>query len=127
MDTLIEQVFPLLNLLKESIGCDSVLCQMLSKLAAVGMKDSVVGNRKLWLRVISECLLPGLCVNEDSPGVINSEIWNIFCEMSYGVRYTLYGDWMAKYDASPRLSTVKDDVVQETKKIMRRISKDNVR
>ncbi|KAI3639986.1 hypothetical protein MIR68_001991 [Amoeboaphelidium protococcarum] len=127
MDTLIEQVFPLLNLLKESIGCDSVLCQMLSKLAAVGMKDSVVGNRKLWLRVISECLLPGLCVNEDSPGVINCEIWNIFCEMSYSVRYTLYGDWMAKYDASPKLSTVKDDVVQETKKIMRRISKDNVR
>ncbi|KAG4304108.1 hypothetical protein PORY_002472 [Pneumocystis oryctolagi] len=83
--------------------------------------------KELWKYVIREFLLPALSMIQVNPGVVN-EIYDLIKFYSYTERYAFYGEWNnVIYKTYPELKTKVVEVEKETKGILRRISKTNVR
>ncbi|KAG5519102.1 hypothetical protein PMAC_002189 [Pneumocystis sp. 'macacae'] len=83
--------------------------------------------KELWKCVIRGIVLPALSMIQVNPGVVN-EIYDLIKFYSYSERYAFYGEWNnVIYKIYPELKIKVIEVEKETKSILRRISKTNVR
>jgi len=80
-----------------------------------------------FLGVISYVLLPSLSLMPCNANV-SFEIWSLMKLLPYQIRYRLYGDWKNEcYLSQPDLMMARATVIDKTKYIMRRLTKENVK
>ena len=75
------------------------------------------------------CILPALCLVPSNPAAA-IEVWALLRLFPYTTRFRLYSDWRAATSgdgAPPALCGACAEALQETKKVLRRLSKDNVK
>ena len=118
-----QRLLPLLEFVGPRIHHDMYLVMKLCRLAqASGQPDSAV-----WLQVLQAYVLPTLSLSKFEVA-LSHEVWSWIKPFPYQKRYTIYGHWQNRlYDAIPEMVIARAKNVKETKKIMRRISKDNVK
>ena len=77
---------------------------------------------------IDSSLLPALTVSEANPGLVH-ELWRLLDLLPYTARYRCYGVLASKMDekSSPELAMVKALTADATKRMLRRLSKDNTK
>lgn len=128
----VDDVFALcssfLNLSGHKIGRDA---NLLSKLARIGkdslIKDSSQENRARWQDLCKRLLVPSISLTEANPGVIN-EVFDLVSFFSREVRYNIYAEW--NFGQTSRLPDIKaafDQARAETKDVLKRLSKTNIR
>jgi len=74
-------------------------------------------------------VLPALCLVPANPAAA-VEVWALLRLFPYSTRFRLYAEWRASTSgegAHPALGTAAGEALQETKKVLRRLSKDNVK
>ena len=73
-------------------------------------------------------LLPALTVSEANPGLVH-ELWRLLELLPYTARYRCYGVLASKMDEnlSPELAMAKALTTDATKRMLRRLSKDNTK
>lgn len=128
----VDDVFKLCTTLLKFIGpeCghDAVL---LTNLARIGRKslaeDSSPANTQRWRNLTATLLAPALSFSGRNPAVVN-EMWDLIKRFDTATRYQIYGSWFT--GSASRLPIMKSkaaEVLQEAKRIMGRISKENTR
>lgn len=86
-------------------------------------------NRAYWYEYFRLYILPGIPVLSPNPGVI-SEVFNLLRLLTDGEteRYALYGEWVAVLNKSiPVLKFTSSKAEKETKDVLKRLSKTNVK
>jgi THO complex subunit 2 len=79
------------------------------------------------LCIIEEVLLPSLTMM-DCPVVQSEELWQIFKNMNYELRYRLYGHWKnLSCTLHPKLIVAHAKSVDRTKYVLKRLTKDTVK
>jgi len=77
--------------------------------------------------VISEVILPSLSLMLCNAH-ISFEVWSLLKLLPYQLRYRLYGEWKNQsYERHPELMLARANVIDKTKYIMRRLTKENVK
>jgi THO complex subunit 2 len=128
----VDDVFQLcstfLNLTGVKIGRDSAL---LMKLARIGKKsltdDSSDSNYARWIDLCKRLLVPALSLTKHNTGDVN-EMFELLKFFPTSTRYSIYAEW--HYGNTSRLPDIKsafDLTKAETKDVLKRISKTNVR
>nr|XP_002128581.1 THO complex subunit 2-like [Ciona intestinalis] len=80
-----------------------------------------------FLGLISNVLLPSLSLLL-SNSAASEEIWMMIKLLPYQTRYRLYGEWKNEaYEKHPELLLAKAQIIDKTKYIMRRLTKENVK
>ena len=80
-----------------------------------------------WSQVLREILLPAVSVTGANPGVVN-EVWSLLTHFPTETRYCMYGEWTnihCKRNTELRLKA--SEAEKETKDLLKRISKTNVK
>lgn len=128
----VDDVFALcssfLNLSGHKIGQDTVL---LSKLARIGKhsltNDSSEENRTRWRDLCKRLLLPSLSLTKSNPGVVN-EVFDLISLFPREVRYNMYAEWYSGQTSRlPDIKSAFDQARAETKDVLKRLSKTNVK
>ncbi|KAI4728208.1 hypothetical protein E4T49_04103 [Aureobasidium sp. EXF-10728] len=128
----VDDVFQLcstfLNLTGVKIGRDSAL---LMKLARIGKKsltdDPSEANYARWIDLCKRLLVPALSLTKHNTGDVN-EMFELLKFFPTSIRYSIYAEW--HYGNTSRLPDIKsafDLTKAETKDVLKRISKTNVR
>ncbi|KAI4764799.1 hypothetical protein E4T52_07707 [Aureobasidium sp. EXF-3400] len=128
----VDDVFQLcstfLNLTGVKIGRDSAL---LMKLARIGKKsltdDPSDTNYARWIDLCKRLLIPALSLTKHNTGDVN-EMFELLKFFPTSTRYSIYAEW--HYGNTSRLPDIKsafDLTKAETKDVLKRISKTNVR
>ncbi|KAG9830403.1 hypothetical protein KCU68_g13334, partial [Aureobasidium melanogenum] len=128
----VDDVFQLcstfLNLTGVKIGRDSAL---LMKLARIGKKsltdDPSEANYARWIDLCKRLLVPALSLTKHNTGDVN-EMFELLKLFPTSTRYSIYAEW--HYGTTSRLPDIKsafDLTKAETKDVLKRISKTNVR
>ena len=80
-----------------------------------------------WIELARISLIPGISLVGANPGVVN-EIYELLRFFPYAVRFSLYGEWQSNaYKYNPELKLKASETEKETKGILRRISKQDVK
>lgn len=118
----------LLNLSGVKIGQDPAL---LAKLARIGTHSLTVDtsehNKQRWIDLSKRLLVPALSLTKSNAGVV-SEVFELIKQFSTTTRYSIYAEWYS--GATSRLPDIKsafDQVRAETKDVLKRISKTNIK
>lgn len=128
----VDDVFALcssfLNLSGHKIGQDASL---LTKLARIGKHslstDNSEENRTRWRDMCKRLILPSISLTKANPGVVN-EVFELISFFSRDVRYNMYAEWYS--GQTSRLPDIKgafDQARAETKDVLKRLSKTNVK
>jgi THO complex subunit 2 len=128
----VDDVFALcssfLNLSGHKIGQDPSL---LTKLARIGKhslnKDDSPENRARWQDLCKRLLLPSISLTKANPGVVN-EVFDLVSFFPRETRYNMYAEW--NFGQTSRLPDIKsafDLARAETKDVLKRLSKTNIR
>jgi THO complex subunit 2 len=73
------------------------------------------------------CLIPAISLVGPNPGVMN-EVYDLLKHLPYCTRFSLYGEWqLTAYKNFPELKLRASETDKETKGILRRISKQDVK
>ncbi|KAJ5573603.1 uncharacterized protein N7459_008030 [Penicillium hispanicum] len=128
----VDDVFALcssfLNLSGHKIGQDASL---LTKLARIG-KDSLATdasqeNRERWRDLCKRILLPSVSLTKANPGVVN-EVFDLISFFPREVRYNMYAEWYSGQTSRlPDIKSAFDQARAETKDVLKRLSKTNIR
>ncbi|KAI5201481.1 hypothetical protein E4T38_06077 [Aureobasidium subglaciale] len=128
----VDDVFQLcstfLNLTGVKIGRDSAL---LMKLARIGKKsltdDPSESNYARWIDLSKRLLVPALSLTKHNTGDVN-EMFELLKFFSVSVRYSIYAEWhFGNTSRLPDIKSAFDLTKAETKDVLKRISKTNVR
>ncbi|MCJ1473974.1 THO complex subunit 2 [Lambiella insularis] len=128
----VDDVFALcgsfLNYSGVKIGQDPAL---LVKLARIGNHslntDTSETNKARWIDLSKRLLVPALSLTRSNAGVV-TEVFELIKQFSTQTRYLIYAEWYG--GATSRLPDIKaafDQVRAETKDILKRISKTNIK
>ena len=79
-------------------------------------------------RILSRCLLPALMLLKSS-FAMSLEVWNIMEKLPFTARFQIYGsvEKLVAQSESPDVVTAHANAFHETKRVMRRITKDNTK
>lgn len=128
----VDDVFALcssfLNLSGHKVGQDASL---LTKLARIGKdslaKDDSEGNRTRWRDLCKRLLLPSVSLTKANPGVVN-EVFDLISFFPREVRYNMYAEWYSGQTSRlPDIKSAFDQARAETKDVLKRLSKTNIR
>ncbi|KAJ1564963.1 THO complex subunit 2, partial [Nowakowskiella sp. JEL0078] len=99
-----------------------------SHLNEVKSKDSqtISATRDSWVTVIAKYIFPAVSQIYSNPGIAQ-ELWELIKLFPYQMRYGMYGEWKNEAYKIPELSLAGAECRSDTKYIMRRISKENVK
>ena len=128
----VDDVFALcgsfLNYSGVKIGQDPSL---LVKLARIGnhslATDLSESNKSRWIDLSKRLLVPALSLTKSNAGVV-TEVFELIKQFPAKVRYSIYAEWFS--GATSRLPDIKaafDQVRAETRDVLKRISKTNVK
>jgi THO complex subunit 2 len=117
-----------LNLSGVKIGQDTAL---LSKFARIGKhslaNDRSESNRSRWFDLCKRLLIPALSFTKSNAGVVN-EVFEVLNAFPLHMRYTIYLEWSAgQTSRSPDMKFVFELAKAETRDVLKRISKTNLR
>ncbi|KAL4957506.1 transcription factor/nuclear export subunit protein 2-domain-containing protein [Aspergillus filifer] len=128
----VDDVFALcdsfLNISGHKIGQDPSL---LTKLARIG-KDSLrnddsTENRTRWLDLCKRLLVPAISLTKANPGVVN-EVFELISFFPRDTRYNVYAEWyFGQTSRLPDIQAAFDQAKAETKDVLKRLSKTNIR
>ncbi|KTW25881.1 hypothetical protein T552_03155 [Pneumocystis carinii B80] len=124
-----KMVIPLLRFSGLRIYRDIKLLCKICRIGRAQIKEECSSQevKEIWKYVLRGFLLPALSMIQVNPGVVN-EIYDLIRFYSYSERYAFYGEWNnVIYKIYPELKVKVVEVEKETKGILRRISKTNVR
>ena len=118
----------LLNYTGVKIGQDPAL---LLKLARIGnhslVNNSSDANLARWTDLSKRLLVPALSLTRCNPGVVN-EMFELIKHFSTPIRYSIYAEWYSGQTSRlPDIKTAFDQARAETKDVLKRISKTNVK
>ena len=118
----------LLNYVGVKIGQDPTL---LTKLARIGIHslatDTSESNRARWIDLSKRQLVPALSMTKSNPGVV-TEVFELIKQFSTSVRYSIYAEWYTGATSrQPDIKSAFDQVRAETKDVLKRISKTNLK
>lgn len=128
----VDDVFTLcssfLNLSGHKIGQDASL---LTKLARIGKdsltKDVSEENKNRWRELCKRLLLPSVSLTNANPGVVN-EVFDLISFFPRDVRYNMYAEWYSGQTSRlPEIKSAFDQARAETKDVLKRLSKTNVK
>ena len=110
------------------IGQDTAL---LSKFARIGKhslaNDKSEANRSRWFELCKRLLIPALSFTKSNAGVVN-EVFEVLNAFPLHMRYTIYLEWSAgQTSRSPDMKFVFEQARAETRDVLKRISKTNLR
>jgi THO complex subunit 2 len=117
-----------LNLSGVKIGQDTAL---LSKFARIGKhslaNDRSESNRSRWFDLCKRLLIPALSFTKSNAGVVN-EVFEVLNTFPLHMRYSIYLEWSAgQISRSPDMKFVFELAKAETRDVLKRISKTNLR
>lgn len=129
LDHVLETLTPLLKFIGLRIHRDVLLVTKLCRIgvAHVISSQSNPAVMEAWMNMVRQYLLPALSQLHANPGIAY-ELWRLLELYPYQTRYGLYGEWKESlYKMYPEMKVKKVDTEKESKGILRRISKDNVK
>lgn len=117
-----------LNVSGYKIGQDPSL---LTKLARIGKdslsKDNSEANKTRWKDLCKRLLVPSLSLTKANPGVVN-EVFDLISHYPREVRYNMYAEWyFGQISRLPDIKSAFDQARAETKDVLKRLSKTNIR
>ena len=106
-------------------------CTLFIKLIRIGDYHLKSSNRnadveRYWLRFTRHLFLSSLSNVDCNTGVSN-ELWVFLKNFSYQTRFGLYGSWKRGFREIALAPYSKAKAIDQTKRVMRRISKDNLK
>ncbi|KAK5953888.1 THO2 plays a role in transcriptional elongation [Knufia fluminis] len=118
----------LLPLVGAKIGHDVSLVLKFTRIGKVSLReDDSSSNRDRWLDLIKRVLLPSLSLTKPNPGAIN-EVFDFISLYPTETRYIMYLDWLkGRTSRTPDLFSASKLARDETKDVLKRISKTNVK
>ncbi|THC95729.1 hypothetical protein EYZ11_004807 [Aspergillus tanneri] len=128
----VDDVFALcssfLNLSGHKLGQDAIL---LTKLARIGKdslnKDGSPENLSRWRDLCKRLLLPSISLTKANPGVVN-EVFDLIGFFPRETRYNMYAEWYSGQTSRvPDIKSAFDQARAETKDVLKRLSKTNIR
>ncbi|GIK00401.1 THO complex subunit 2 [Aspergillus viridinutans] len=118
----------LLNISGHKIGLDPSL---LAKLARIGKssltQDDSPENRARWQDLCKRLLVPAISLTKANPGVVN-EVFDLLGFFPRATRYNIYAEWYSGQTSRlPDIKSAFDQARAETKDVLKRLSKTNIR
>ena len=118
----------LLNHSGLKIGQDPAL---LTKLARIGShslaSDLCESNRSRWIDLSKRLLVPALSLTRHNSGTVG-EVWGLIKQFPTTVRFNIYAEWFTGQTSRlPDMKSAFDQCRAETKDVMKRISKTNLK
>ena len=118
----------LLNYTGVKIGQDPVLLLKLARIGSYSLReDQSDTNSARWIDLSKRLLVPALSLTRCNPGVVN-EVFELIKNFPTTTRYAIYAEWYS--GSTSRLPDIKvafDQARAETKDVLKRISKTNVK
>ncbi|PLN83148.1 transcription factor/nuclear export subunit protein 2-domain-containing protein [Aspergillus taichungensis] len=128
----VDDVFALcssfLNLSGHKIGQDPSLLAKLSRIGKDSLKkDNSPENRARWQDLCKRLLLPSISLTKANPGVVN-EVFDLVSFFPRDTRYNMYAEWYSGQTSRlPDIKSAFDQARAETKDVLKRLSKTNIR
>ena len=118
----------LLNFTGVKIGQDPALLVKLARIGSHSLSNDPSESNKLrWIDLSKRLLVPALSLTKSNPGVV-TEVFELIKQFSTTTRYSIYAEWYAgSISRLPDIKTAFDQVRAETKDVLKRISKTNVK
>lgn len=124
-----QDLVPMLYLVAPYLHQDPALLTKLCCLTHknIDVNDPTSKTSRMWIKILTAVILPGVSMSGTNYG-LSWEVWNVIKSLPYDLRFTIYGEWKnTLYSSFPELQLPYAQAVVETKKILRRISKENVK
>ena len=127
LDDIVGTLLPELEVLGIYLHQDAVLFTKLCRIISHWIEErKEVLDKNTIQNILSAILLPALCLFDSMPGLCY-ELWQILSKIPYDQRYLIYSRWKNCYGDHPLLVSRKTKVTLETDRILKRISKTNVK
>ncbi|KAL4870581.1 hypothetical protein BDV12DRAFT_195304 [Aspergillus spectabilis] len=128
----VDDVFALcesfLNLSGHKIGQDPSLLAKLSRIGRHSLvQDDSTENRARWQDLCKRLLVPAISLTKANPGVVN-EVFDLISFFPRDTRYNMYAEWyLGQTSRLPDIQAAFDQARAETKDVLKRLSKTNIR
>lgn len=118
----------LLNYTGVKIGQDPLLLMKLTRIGKHSLiTDTSEMNRSRWFDLLKRLIVPSLSLTKSNPGVVN-EVYELLKNYSTMERYSIYMEWyQGQTSRLPDIKSAFEQVKAETKDVLKRISKTNVK
>ena len=118
----------LLNYTGVKIGQDPLLLMKLTRIGKHSLiTDPSEMNKIRWFDLLKRLIVPSLSITKSNPGVVN-EVYELLKNYSTMERYSIYTEWyQGQTSRLPDIKSAFEQVKAETKDVLKRISKTNVR
>ncbi|KAM7540386.1 hypothetical protein Aperf_G00000037924 [Anoplocephala perfoliata] len=131
-NALARDVLPIVGYLGPYLSNDVILIVKLCRICSVFISDLMSKKGSLNLvyqaifNMLDEAILPSLSM-VSSNCCLAEEIWKLMRHLPYEHRYRLYGQWKHMGTQEPALIRKRAAVLNQTKALMKRLSKENVK
>lgn len=117
-----------LNLTGVKIGQDPSLLLKLARIGSHSLAtDSSESNMKRWIDLSKRLIVPALSLTKCNIGAVN-EVFELIKIFPTTTRYSIYAEWYTGQTSRlPEIKTAFDQARAETKDVLKRISKTNVK
>ncbi|KZF22808.1 hypothetical protein L228DRAFT_268188 [Xylona heveae TC161] len=128
----VDDVFSLcstfLNYSGVKIGQDPALLMKLARIGKHSLNtDPSPENHARWIDLSKRLLVPALSLTKNNPGVVN-EVFELLRNFPTSTRYSIYAEWYTgQISRLPDIKVAFDQARAETKDVLKRISKTNVK
>ncbi|KAI9676192.1 MAG: THO complex subunit 2 [Caeruleum heppii] len=118
----------LLNFSGVKIGKDPTLLLKLTRIGKKSLADDPSDtNTARWVDLCKRLLVPSLSLTKTNPGVVN-EVYDLLRHFSTSTRYSIYAEWYSgSISRLPDIKVAFEQAKAETKDVLKRISKTNVK
>ena len=118
----------LLNYTGVKIGQDPALLLKLARIGSYSLTvDTSESNMARWIDLSKRLLVPALSLTRCNPGVVN-EVFELIKNFPTTTRYAIYTEWYSgSISRLPDIKAAFDQARAETKDVLKRISKTNVK
>uniref|UniRef100_K3W895 THO complex subunit 2 n=1 Tax=Globisporangium ultimum (strain ATCC 200006 / CBS 805.95 / DAOM BR144) TaxID=431595 RepID=K3W895_GLOUD len=141
-DELVKVVFPILEMLGAQLHHDQLLLSKLLRIIAHLLEDESKkkapategadgddDNNNMMTKakeLIVKSFLPTLTLQVSNPSSA-FQLWELIKLYPFDQRYRMYQQWQEAYTSSPEMKLVEAQVVQNTRKVMRRLTADRAK
>lgn len=138
-DELVAVVFPILEMLGAQLHHDELLFTKLlrvighlleneaKKKATSTTEEAFEGSLMAKVKdLIIKSFLPAITYQTSNPSSV-FQLWDLIKLYPFDQRYRMYQQWQASYASSPEMKLVEAQVVQNTRKVMRRLTADRAK
>lgn len=118
----------LLNYSGVKIGQEPALLLKLARIGKASLADDSSDiNLARWIDLSKRLLVPALSLTKCNPGVVN-EVFELLKNFSTRTRYSIYAEWYSgQISRLPDIKAAFDQARAETKDVLKRISKTNLK